>query len=425
MQGLQTRIAVPAATAPAGGVIGTERMNSGLINTNTTPTSANLSASGNAQNIGGVTEKKSTLANGGKVAAPTPKPLYVVYFGTSGFNTFSAKVNAMGTGDWAGYLGDDLAISVSNPAGKSTGWELFDAIEINGYTTPDNTKMPGIFYVDVPWDDNDANDNCVTNNFYKAGQNLINASPLHSLKMEYDNSGGVQRDQYNRPIRTLSWYSNSWGDPALSQADCSYGGQTNIDADEATVEDPYGPNPFIGNMPAGILSFNWKAPSIVYNDLNLQSVFYWCMFGSKTFLNGFRGANNGGTDLHNYNLLCNAGTLVPYGGGVTNGKMIATDLRLFVNDPAYFSTSGNYTNLFKKYLDAGNQSLGCNYPQSVNSTHVLKMYYALAVSGYSTIVLDEKIKFQNPPPVASGTGTGGGTSPQTGGGHTIIKANQE
>ena len=375
----------------------------------------------NAQNITGVTEKQSNLVNGGKGTPPAPKPLYVTYFGTSGFNTLSDKLNGLGSGNWPGFVGSNfLSITIMNPSGKSPHWELFDAYEMTGFTTPDNTKMPSLFYIDIPWDDNDANDNCVTNSLYKAGENLVDASGVKTLKIEYDNSGGVQRDQDQRPIHTVSWLSNSWGDPVLSEGDCSYGGQTNIDADEASVNEPYAPNPFTQDVQWGILQLKWNAPTIVYNDFNLQMVFYWCMTGSKNFLSGFRGSNNNGTDLHNYNLLSNAGTLVPLYGGSTNGKIIATDLRSFVNDPTYFQANGNYTSLLKKYIDAGSGNFNCYYPPQ-NGTHLLRMTYV--IPGH-TIVIDKKIQFQNAPTGASGsTGAGSGNPPA--GGHKIIKASAD
>jgi len=127
-----------------------------------------------------------------------------------------------------------------------------------------------------------------------------------------------------------------------------------------------------------------------------------------------RNGNNGGINLHNYNLLQNAYTAVPFGGVGSTGKATATNLRDFANDPAYFKASGNFTSLLNNYVTAGINTIRCNYPPSPGTTHALVFSYFM--QGYNTVIYNKTIKFQNPPAGNTPTGPndGGGNPPATG-----------
>ncbi len=136
--------------------------------------------------------KKTTIA--GPVSAATGSvPIYVLYFKTSQYNTFSDKINAMG--NWnASRSGKTVLIQNQNLPP-----ELFDQYEIQGFKSPDGTSYPPLFNARIEWDHWQTNDKFADDNLYG------NALTLAFKQVQSNFAVPELREQIYKPVLTLDW----------------------------------------------------------------------------------------------------------------------------------------------------------------------------------------------------------------------------
>ncbi len=153
-----------------------------------------------------IKQTRVTNALGGTSAAP--KPIYTTYFGTSQYNSFADKLNAMGA--WSGSRnGDNILIGTGTyPT------ELFDQFDINGFTAPDGTSYPPLFNARIEWNHSQPNDAFMDNNIY------ANVWSLAAKRVTVNFGASQVREQIFVPVETLDWSAFSVN-PPLSLSETS------------------------------------------------------------------------------------------------------------------------------------------------------------------------------------------------------------
>jgi hypothetical protein len=138
-------------------------------------------------NIKGVTAKETKIIS---AAIKIQKPIYVMYFRTSQFNSLTDKINAMGS--WsAGKKNNSIVIS-----NDAIATEHFDEFETKGFQAPDGTLYPALINLDIPWDNNKQNDKFANDNIY------ANAFMMN-LKLVTTDFGVNWIRDYRKPLKTF------------------------------------------------------------------------------------------------------------------------------------------------------------------------------------------------------------------------------
>ncbi|MDP4254808.1 MAG: hypothetical protein Q8938_12435 [Bacteroidota bacterium] len=167
------------------------------------PTKVLSSVSSSTRTIKGVSVNLRQTAISGPIRSTNtaPQPIYTMYFGTSRYNTFADKINALGA--WNGSRSGNN-ILIQNP---SLAPELFDQYEVKGFHAPDGTAYPSLFNARIEWDHNQANDQFADDNLY------ANAFTL-AFKQVATNFGAPElREQIYKPVATLDWSGFSYDGP--------------------------------------------------------------------------------------------------------------------------------------------------------------------------------------------------------------------
>ena len=167
----------------------------------------------NVQNVGNASgntninaQIKQTTVTGPVKIAEAPRPIYVLNFATSQYNSLSEKLNGMG--QWAGVKkGDIMWINAQNvPA------EKFDEYEVKGFKAPDGTAYPPLFNAQIDWNNSQQNDQFASDNLYAPALTLAFKGVQTNLSVP------ELREMIYRPVRTLDWSGFAYS-PPLSLAE--------------------------------------------------------------------------------------------------------------------------------------------------------------------------------------------------------------
>jgi len=167
----------------------------------------------NVQNVGNASgntnikaQIKQTTVTGPVKMAEAPRPIYVLNFATSQYNSLTEKLNGMG--QWAGVKkGDIMWINAQNvPA------EKFDEYEVKGFKAPDGTAYPPLFSAQIDWNNSQQNDQFASDNLYAPALTLAFKGVQTNLSVS------ELREMIYRPVRTLDWSGFAYS-PPLSLAE--------------------------------------------------------------------------------------------------------------------------------------------------------------------------------------------------------------
>ncbi len=168
------------------------------------PSALKTTTSMSATNVKGIEAKTTSVV---AAAIKVARPIYVMYYRTSAFNTLAEKLKAMG--NWAAVKKNDNALYISN---DELATEHFDEYETKGYYAPNGkTYYAPLLNVTIPWDNNQQNDRFASDNIY------ANAFTVNFKQVTTEFGENWVRD-FRKPVSSID-LSKLYSDKPLSPSE--------------------------------------------------------------------------------------------------------------------------------------------------------------------------------------------------------------